>query len=164
MPPKRTAGPWRNDGAWHNDIILLDRILNDFGKERVIMGRYYWDKKNTVEDCKSISISFLKKHGFFCGYRCGGMKWTDRYDEQTGSMGIVVDVMDVPYVKFNYMITDLCSGEKTHYDYKIGLATTACNFGGVRYWFVCPLKVNGLYCGRRILGSSLSQSNPVAAA
>ena len=37
------------------------------------MGRYYWDKKDTVEDCKSVSISFLKKHGYHVwetNYRC----------------------------------------------------------------------------------------------
>ncbi len=26
------------------------------------MGRYYYDKKDTVEDCRSVSISFLRKH------------------------------------------------------------------------------------------------------
>ena len=28
------------------------------------MGRYCWDKKNTVESCRSVRISFLKKVGF----------------------------------------------------------------------------------------------------
>ncbi|MCA9947859.1 MAG: hypothetical protein KC449_30465, partial [Anaerolineales bacterium] len=25
-----------------------------------------------------------------------------------------------------------------------------CNFGGHRYWFICPLTANGRYCGRRV--------------
>ncbi len=29
------------------------------------MGIYYWDKKDTVEDFRSVSISFLRKHGYF---------------------------------------------------------------------------------------------------
>ena len=33
---------------------------------------------------------------------------------------------------------------------KVQLTTTSCNFGGVRYWFICPLSINGIYCGRRI--------------
>lgn len=41
------------------------------------------------------------------------------------------------------------TGEKTDLDYKIQLATTPCHFGGVRYWFICPLAKNGRYCGRR---------------
>lgn len=119
-------------------------------KSRKIMGRYYWDKKNTVEDCRSVSISFLRKHDYFCGYRSGQMVWKNCYDEETGSIGIVVNVTDGPYVKFNYTVTDRSSGEKIDNDYKISLTTTACNFGGVRYWFICPLNVNGVHCGRRV--------------
>ncbi len=33
---------------------------------------------------------------------------------------------------------------------KIELATTACNYGGVRYWFICPMERNGLYCKKRV--------------
>ena len=29
------------------------------------MSRWRYDKKNTVESCKSISTTFLKKHGYF---------------------------------------------------------------------------------------------------
>ena len=35
-------------------------------------------------------------------------------------------------------------------NYKISLTTTKCNYGGVRYWFICCLTKNGVYCGRRI--------------
>ncbi|MHC4752129.1 MAG: hypothetical protein ACYTFW_19930, partial [Planctomycetota bacterium] len=54
------------------------------------------------------------------------------------------------YARLQYTITDRSSGEKTEYDYRIALTTTPCNFGGVRYWFVCPLYTNGIYCGRRV--------------
>ena len=62
-----------------------------------------------------------------------------------------MNVLDEPYyAKLNYTITDRDSGEKTDYDYKIGLTTTPCHFGGVRYWFICPLSRNGVPCGRRV--------------
>jgi hypothetical protein len=32
---------------------------------------------------------------------------------------------------------------------KIQLTTTPCHLSGVRYWFICPLSVNRVYCGRR---------------
>ena len=54
------------------------------------------------------------------------------------------------YVRFYYTLTNRSSGEKTDYDYKVALTTTRCNFGGVRYWFICPLSRNGVYCGRRV--------------
>jgi hypothetical protein len=35
-------------------------------------------------------------------------------------------------------------------DYKARLVWTPCNFGGRRWWFVCPLVVNGRACNRRV--------------
>ncbi|MHC4509557.1 MAG: hypothetical protein ACYTAO_11455 [Planctomycetota bacterium] len=116
------------------------------------MGRYYFDKKDTVEDCRSVSISFLRKHGYFSEPCClsGTISWKNGFGEQTASIGILVSTMDGDnYVKFQYTTTDRDSGEKTEYDYKVGLTTTPCHFGGIRYWFVCPLSKNGVYCGRR---------------
>jgi hypothetical protein len=115
------------------------------------MGRYYWDKKDTVEDCKSVSVSFLLKHGYFRGWRSGLMTWKDCYGEDRGSIGVTVSTLRGDnYARLQYTITDRSSGEKTEYDYRIALTTTPCNFGGVRYWFVCPLYTNGIYCGRRV--------------
>jgi len=117
------------------------------------MGRYYYDKKDTVEDCRSISISFLRKHGYFsepCSMS-GSIVWKNCYGEQTSSIGVAVSTMyGDNYVRFQYTTTDRNTGEKTDYDYKVQLTTTPCNFGGVRYWFICPLSKNGVYCGRRV--------------
>ena len=115
------------------------------------MGRYYFDKKDTVEDCRSVSISFLRENDYFCGYRSGGIVWKNCYGEETSSIGVTVSTMDGDsYVRFQYISTDRNTGEKTEYDYKVRLTTTPCNFGGVRYWFNCPLSRNGVYCGRRV--------------
>jgi hypothetical protein len=115
------------------------------------MSRYYWDRKDTVEDCRSVSISFLNKHDYFYGYRCGRIFWTNSMGEETGSIGIAVSTTDGEnYARFYYTVTDHNTREKTDYDYKVQLTTTLCNFGGVRYWFICPLSKNGVYCGRRV--------------
>jgi hypothetical protein len=117
------------------------------------MGRYYWDKKDTVEDCRSVSISFLKKHDYLneSSRRSGAISWKNCYGEKTSSIGIVVSTFEgEKYVRFYYTVTDRSSGEKADYDYKVALTTTPCNFGGVRYWFICPLSRNGVYCGRRV--------------
>lgn len=117
------------------------------------MGRYYWDKKDTVEDCRNVSISFLKRHGYFsepCSMS-GGISWKNCFGEETGSISIFVSTLyEDNYVRFYYTVTNRSSGEKTEYDYKVSLTTTPCNFGGVRYWFICPLSKNGVYCGRRV--------------
>jgi hypothetical protein len=107
--------------------------------------------KTTVEDCRSVSIAFLKKHDYFYGCRSGGIVWKNYYGEGTSSISIFVSTMDGDnYVRFQYTTTDRNTGEEVEYDYKVALTTTPCNFGGVRYWFICPLNRNGVYCGRRV--------------
>jgi len=54
------------------------------------------------------------------------------------------------YVRLQYTQTNHYTKEKTEVDYRVELATTPCNFGGVRYWFICPLVVNGRACQRRV--------------
>ena len=114
------------------------------------MGRYYWNKKDVAEDCRSISVAFLRKHDYFCGYKSGGMTWT-RNNQEVASIGITVSTMDDDgeYIQFRYTTTDGSTGEKAEYDYKVPLTTTPCHFGGVRYWFICPLISHGKRCGRR---------------
>ncbi len=113
------------------------------------MGRYYFDAKTTVEQATQLSIFKLREFGLLRGYAATTLTWTRRLSGRKSSIGIIVNVMDEPYVKVNYTVTDRNTGEKTDYDYKINLTTTPCYFGGVRYWFICPLIKNGVYCGRR---------------
>jgi len=115
------------------------------------MGRYYWDKKNTVEESRSVSIAFLGKHDYFCGFRSGVISWTNCFGEQTSSIGVTVDTAEHdPHVRFQYTNMRRSTGEKTECDYKVILVSTPCNFGGVRWWFICPLTTNSVPCGRRV--------------
>jgi len=112
------------------------------------MGRYYYDAKITVEQATQLSIFKLKEFGLLRGRCTSTLTWTHKLSGKTSSIGILVDTEDL-YAKVNYAITDRDTDEKTDYDYKINLTTTPCNFGGVRYWFICPLSRDGAYCGRR---------------
>jgi hypothetical protein len=115
------------------------------------MGRWYFDRKSTVEESRSVSIAFLGKNGFFCGLRSGTVTWTNSCGEQTASIGIWVSTLHGKnYARFQYTSTDRQTGEKISYDYKVQLVATPCHYGGVRWWFVCPLNKNGIYCGRRV--------------
>lgn len=78
------------------------------------MGRYYWDKKRTMQDCKSVSIRFLRKEGFLCGYHLGSIVWTNRYGEETASMSVVASTTyGDSYIRFIYTMTDRNTGEQT---------------------------------------------------
>jgi len=107
--------------------------------------------KIEADGLKKISEQFLKKHGFLNGWRSGTITWTSGWSGEESSVGIVSDT-DVPdpYLKIHYTQTDNYSGEKKEFDYKVQLTTTPCNYGGERYWFVCPVSKNGIYCGKRV--------------
>ena len=114
-----------------------------------IMPRYYyWDRKTTVDEATQLSIFKLKEFGLLCGYSRDTLTWTRRSSGHKSSIGIVVDIKEL-YAKVNYTNTNGRTGEKTDLDYKINLTTTPCNFGGVRYWFRCPIVKDGQYCGCR---------------
>jgi len=115
------------------------------------MGRWSYSSRWTVEDCKSISTKFLNEHKYFNGgVRWGGMSWR-RNDQKTGSIGFTVSTVNGDeYIRFQYTQTDKHIGKKTDLDYKARLEWTSCYFGGRRWWFICPLVVNGRSCGRRV--------------
>lgn len=115
------------------------------------MGR--WSYSNRIEaDClKRVQIWWLKKYGYLDGWKSGSIVWTSGYDESKSSVGIVGMTGDGgDYIRFYYTQTNWDTGEKKDFDYKVKLTTTYCNYGGKRYWFICPLIRNGVYCGRRV--------------
>lgn len=115
------------------------------------MGRYYWSNKQEADSLKQVSVWFLRKHGYLNhGWKSGTVTWS-RNGEEDGNISIQSSVGEgEQHIRFIYTQTDRDTGEKKDFDYEIPLTVTPCNYGGVRYWFVCPWYVNGKYCGRRI--------------
>jgi hypothetical protein len=83
----------------------------------------------------------------------GGIEWKHGSGHKT-SVGILVNVSDKcpgkHCLRLFYTITDKSTQKETKLDYKVDLVRTPCNFGGVRYWFRCPLVTNGIPCKRRV--------------
>ena len=48
-----------------------------------------------------------------------------------------------------YSAHNRLTDEKNDLDYIIEVVSTPCNYGGVRWWFICPLVVDGISCQRR---------------
>ena len=113
-------------------------------------GRYYPNRKSTVEASCRISIQYLKKQGLLSGRHSTTMLWTTSLSKKTTTVRMDVDITDEPYIRLYYTTIDR-DGAKTDYDYEVSLSTTPCYFGGVRYWFWCPLcysRVGALYLPR----------------
>jgi hypothetical protein len=115
---------------------------------------YHWwrsRKKTTVEDGRSLDAIRWMREGILKPgiWHSGGWAWfsDEVRTEQTSALGYEVNTLSVsPWLRLTYTITRT----KEALDYRLRLATTRPRFGGLRWWFVCPLVVNGRPCGRRV--------------
>ncbi|MFA7170184.1 MAG: hypothetical protein WC178_05040 [Candidatus Paceibacterota bacterium] len=115
--------------------------------------------KKIAERFNRLSIFWLKKNGYLhkdYNINSGGISWTYGYNENKSSIGFSVkrinwgELNEEAYIQLQYTYTNGRTEEKECIDYKVELVTTPCNYGGKRYWFICPLAKNGQYCGRRV--------------
>ncbi|MCM8794581.1 MAG: hypothetical protein NC819_02095 [Candidatus Omnitrophica bacterium] len=117
------------------------------------MGRWRWDKKTTVEECRSLSTAKFRDWGIFkpaVGFASGTVQWKNSSDEVIASIGYSFSQTPSPRLTVFYTITRSATGEKQDFNYFIELATVPCRFGGLRYWFICPLVKDGCPCLRRV--------------
>jgi hypothetical protein len=115
---------------------------------------YHWwrgDKKTVVEDCRSLDTTrWVRERILAAGvHRFGSWRWyVPATGELTSTIAYELCTLDMasPWCRLEYTFT--ASGEQV--DYRVRLATTRPRFGGLRWWFVCPLIVNGRACDRRV--------------
>lgn len=88
--------------------------------------------------CSDLSIYWLKKYGYLNKNKTGGITWT-RGDKKNSISFISYIENDNPSIQLSYTVTDKEDGNKKDFDYRIELIKTQCNYGGSRYWFLCPL-------------------------
>lgn len=109
--------------------------------------RGFYSKKDTVEDCLAIDINWCIRNGYIKPdhWNMGALTWS-RNGEKTSSISYESRCdMDPPYVRLMY------TWRKTdEVDFRVYLTTTSPNYGGVRWWFICPLITKGRYCGKRV--------------
>jgi len=112
------------------------------------MGRWYYNKKATVEASCDLTIFQLKKGGMLEGGRTATtVTWVMKNTGKESHISLEVNITNEPYARLKYSLTDR-EGNSTPYDLEVSLMTTPCYFGGVRYWFACPAcggRVGGLY-------------------
>jgi len=118
------------------------------------MGRYSWSDRKVVENCLVLSIALLNNKRCLYGGMNGTMTWSNSLGEVKNSIGISVvihsDRSQQSHISLRYVSTKTYTNEKSELDYNISLESTPCNFGGRRFWFVCPLLVESKACTRRV--------------
>ena len=87
------------------------------------------------DECKSISISNLKRWGYLePGHWGSGILTWSRQGRQTGSVGVIVQMQDAgPYLELDYK----CNGNPVNY--RIQMVSLPSNIGrGSVLYFLCP--------------------------
>ena len=85
-----------------------------------------------AEHCKRIDVRRWQREGVLRPGVVGSWVWSDSVTgERLASIGYSVGS---GFVNLNYSINDKPSNQR------ITLADTPCNYGGVRQWFVCPVR------------------------
>ena len=115
---------------------------------------YHWwrpSKKAVVEDCRELDANRWTREKILAPgvHLSGGWTWRNATTgEQTASIGYEVYTRDMaePWLRLCYTLT--ASGQAI--EYTVRLTATRPRFGGLRWWFVCPLSVNGRPCERRV--------------
>ncbi len=118
--------------------------------------RYHWwrgTKKTTVEDSLRIDANRWMREGILRAgvHLLGSRQWT--YSSgSTFRVDCEVQTMDMgrPLLRLFYSWTWNGDSQPQSEDYHVALTATRPRFGGLRWWFVCPLVVKGVACGRRV--------------
>ena len=54
------------------------------------------------------------------------------------------------YIRLEYRTRRWGEDEFKSVEQKYPIVSTSCNYSGQRYWFICSVYRNGIYCGRRV--------------
>ena len=120
--------------------------MGGFGSGR----RFGWSKY-TVEDCRVLSAAALMRNGTLrpnIRASCT-VTWNNAAGEQVAAIGCDVNTSDdAGTLRLHYVRTR--DRENEALDYIVRLTTTALPWGGLKWWFICPLTKNEIPCRRRV--------------
>ena len=117
---------------------------------------YHWwrsGKKIVVEDCLSLDANRWTREGLLkAGNRVSGSwRWVYHSGRECSISYEVLTVdMARPLVRLSYSWVQTASGQNESADYHVRLETTYPRFGGLRWWFRCPLRNRWGDCSRRV--------------
>jgi hypothetical protein len=104
----------------------------------------------TVESCLTLDLCAMIRRGHLVpGRRLGGiMAWSRDWAPRPVAQGqYEADLCDpdAAWMRLAYSVPGAADGAGVRQDYRVRLVTTPCPFGGLRWWFLCPLS------GRRVV-------------
>jgi hypothetical protein len=109
------------------------------------------DARETVEGVRTLDIGHFQKHKllFWPVDHKWGLNWKFN-GENTGSIGWMLRGEQNSPRAMRLLYRSQHCGEWVEFDYEVELTSTPCNYGGVRWWYLCPVSKKGVPCRRRV--------------
>ncbi|MGZ8916388.1 MAG: hypothetical protein ACXW1Z_25170 [Methylobacter sp.] len=108
------------------------------------MGGYGSGRKfgaDCTDNYRSIDVRCWQRDGYLVPGQQLDWQWSQN-GKKVAAITVKVKVSQLRLI-YNYRSN---RADWESLDYPVGLQTTACHYGGVRYWFTCP----AVGCGRRV--------------
>ena len=108
-------------------------------------GGHNWKGGGTVEGTRSIDVMWLAREGCLAESRSSSLRWSYS-DGSTASIGVIGGKHSITLA---YRVRSGAEDWQT-VTQPVPIIWQPCRFGGERRWFVCNVRSNGVYCGRRV--------------
>ncbi len=108
------------------------------------------DSKATVESCLALDVNYMRRKGMLFPGAGGTLNWTYAGTGKP-SASVVYRVVCLPdEEELLRLWLSYRRQDSETIRLPIDLQPMHLHFGGLRYWFICPLLVNGVACRRRV--------------
>jgi hypothetical protein len=102
---------------------------------------FHYSTRSYTDDYLDLDIRLMNQRGWLNKSNYQNLSWK-RNGQEIGSIKFLVWTRvqfpdDKSSIRVKYK-SRTYGGDWQELNYEIGLETTKCNFGGVRYWFKCP--------------------------
>ena len=102
--------------------------------------------RDTCESCKSIDVRHWYREGRLADGQYFTWSWTC-LGETSGTIEVRTEC-DAAVLR--YRARGFLAAEWKSIEQRVPITWTNCHLGGRRPWFVCSVRANGRYCGRRV--------------
>jgi hypothetical protein len=104
-----------------------------------------------INESKKIEVSYLRRMGMLrqpCTITVSWNSVSMRLIDNPEDTLTIQSFADNQKIELAYMLVNK-EGEEKEIRYKVKLTRNKANLRGYRYYFICPLSVQNVYCGRR---------------
>lgn len=106
------------------------------------MGRQPYSKRKVIGTCLFVTTKYLRQNHYLDGgIKEGILRWRGRDDS------IEIYVSTAPTKES--IVLGYVTGNLTR-ENPARLVSTPCRYGGTRWWFLCPICIDGKSCHRRV--------------